>query len=86
LLLVLESGELISLDGSKTIDSSLFPNSVFTILGNICFLFLFLAVKEPEGTFDRLFAILVGLLLEETILIIPVALLKFFFRAKLLFS
>ena len=29
---------------------------------------------------------LVGLLLEETILIIPVALLKFFFRAKLLFS
>jgi hypothetical protein len=46
---------------------------------------LFFAVRDPDGTFDKLFAMLVGLLLEDTILIIPVALLKFFFSPKLLF-
>lgn len=75
-----------SLDGSRTIDSSDLPNSVFTILGNICFLFLFLAVWDPVGTFDKLLAMLVGLLLEETILTTPEFLLMFLLRTPLSLS
>ena len=87
LLLVLERGEFkLSLDGSSTIDSSLFPKSVLTIFGNIYFLFIFFAVKDPDGACDRLLAMLVGLLLEETILATPEFLLRFFFRTPLRFS
>lgn len=86
LLFVLESGEFMSLDGSRTIDSSLLPKSVLTIFGKIYFLFIFFAVRDPEGALERLLAILVGLLFDETILIIPDFLLIFLFKTPLRFS